>query len=72
MCMKCRANAALAKAIVKQERFPDDPRTGEEIWWTGMADDNRLVSHEEAEDALHRAYDMERDLEAQGFKIVEI
>ncbi len=73
MCIKCRGNAALAKAIVKQERFLDDPRNGEEIWWVGAfeTDGDRLVSKEVADDALHRAYEIQQDLEAQGFKIVE-
>lgn len=72
MCIECRGHAALAKAMVKQERFPDDPRNGEEIWWDGVFDSNdRLVSREMADDALHRAYEIQQDLEAQGYKIVE-
>jgi len=74
MCMECRANAALAKAIVKQEKFPHDRRNGEEIWWAGIETtnpDDRLVSQEVADDALHRAYEIQEDLDAQGLKIVE-
>lgn len=71
--MKCQANAALAKAIVKQEQFPDDPGAGEETWWVGAFYERcRLVPKEDADDALHRAYAMQQDLEAQGFKIVEV